>query len=93
MTSRLLPVLLCLCASVAGAQPGQSPGPGPERTSEREQRKAELRTALKPNRQPELQNALNDEPTRGGRHLSPGERAEMRQQLRRSPNDIGRSGP
>ena len=82
MYRHLLCAAMCICAGGAIAQPGQNGGPGSDRQAAREQRRAELRTALLANRQLDAQNAGGFETVPTGRHLSPRELAEMRQQLR-----------
>lgn len=74
------------------AQSGSAPGQGRERETTREQRRAELRTALQAGRNADQQVPVEDAVSTG-RHLTPQERAEMRQQLRRQQADKPRQQP
>ena len=89
------PLLLTLglCAAGAFAQPLQNAAPGADRQAAREQRRAELRIALQANRQVEVQNTRSFAPPPAGRHLSPRELAEMRQQLRQQQAENQRYRP
>jgi len=65
-----------------------------ERDREREQRRLELRSALQESRQEApLRRVVPEATLPVGRHLTPGERAEMREQLRRQQNDNKKSQP
>ena len=66
---------------------------GSERQAEREQRRLELRRALRPEQRADVQNVAVTVAVPAGRHLSPRERAEMREQLRLQQNGNRRSAP
>lgn len=82
MSRHFLPAMICLGVASAFAQPMQSGAPEKERQNAREQRRVELRNALLLSRTNKTRDAGPEAPAAGGRHLSAGERAEMRQQLR-----------
>ena len=94
-TMKRHPLLLTLglCAAGAFAQPLQHAGSGADRQAEREQRRAELRTALQAKRQAEAPTSRAYGPPTAGRHLSPRELAEMRQQLRQQQAESQRYRP
>ncbi len=92
MKRQSLFALIWFCAASAVAQPTQTAS-GLERQDMREQRRAELRTALQANRAANRQSELRggaDQATPAVRHLSPGERFEMRQQLRQDQAENSR---
>jgi hypothetical protein len=93
MKRPLLFATIWLCAVSAFAQPMQTAGPGAERQVSREQRRAELRTALQANRQAQAQSTKTYDMPPAGRHLTPRELAEMRQQLRQQPTGGQNSRP
>lgn len=86
---------LFLCAAGAIAQPSQNAGPGADRQAARDQRRAELRIAVQASRQIEAEAPAPRvyEPLATSRHLSPRERAEMRQQLRQQQPEGPRYKP
>lgn len=82
--------ILCLCATVACAQPARGNDPTGELLIVREQRRSELRDALQRSRTVEPRTAAGAA-TSVGRHLSPRELAEMREQLRRQQTESQRA--
>ena len=93
MSRTVLPLILWLCAIAAIAQPMRNADAGSERQAEREQRRLELRRALRPDQRAEVQNVAVNVAVPAERHLSPRERAEMREQLRLQQNGNRRSAP
>ena len=89
---RLL-LTLWLCAAGAFAQPLQNAVSGADRQAEREQRRVELRIALQAKRQVEATSSRAYGTAPAGRHLSPRELAEMRQQLRQQQAESQRYRP
>ena len=92
-------LLLCMVAAATWAQPGQRNGAGDTLPDAREQRRSELREVLKPRRQGAYEPdsaALGPTPVnapRPSRHLTPQERLELREQLRREQNESLRIRP
>ena len=95
------PLLFLLLTSIASAQPG---GQGPQRGErlfdrkiDRQQLRGELRGANRPQRpadsDPAALATADAVPVAPVRHLSPRERAELRQQLRREQADARRASP
>lgn len=95
------PLLFLLLTGIASAQPG---GPGPQRGErlfdrqvDRQQLRGELRGATRPQRpadsDPTAVATADPVPVTPVRHLSPRERAELRQQLRREQADGRRANP
>ena len=89
--------LLLAQAAMAQAAPGG--GQGPDRQVAREQLRGDLRgaaQATRPHVGPSTQAPTvpqQEPPAVPGRHLSPRERAEMRQQLRQEHSDFRRARP
>ena len=74
--------LAWLCAASVYAQRLQGGEPGADGQAVRQQRRVEIRTALQAKREVDTPSTQVVETVPRGRHLSPRERAEMRQQLR-----------
>ena len=89
-------LFLLILFGAAGAL-AQGAGGSNERQAAREQRRTELRSALQARRQsekpPESQGARVEPRTQQVRHLTPEERAEMRQQLRQQQIENRRVRP
>lgn len=94
--------LLCcflLLAQAAMAQPGPGAGHGPDRQAARDQLRGDLRgaaQATRPRSGATIQAVATPEqepPIVVGYHLSPRERAEMRQQLRQEQPDVRKTRP
>lgn len=86
MRQSILPLCFCLLGASAAAQPGQRPPQDDDRQGARDTRKVDLRESLRSGRPADV--GLNlavvnqEQSASARRHLSPLERAELRQQLR-----------
>ena len=88
-----------LSAQAGVAQPGQVAGQGPDRQAARDQLRGDLRGAAQATRplsgatMQAVATLEREPPVVVGRHLSPRERAEMRQQLRQEQPDYLKTRP
>jgi len=91
----LVTIPFCLCALAVWAEPGPRASQGDPQQILRDQRRSELRDVLRPPRPsdfgPVSTSVRVEPPAPPSRHLTPQERAELREQLRREQNESRRN--